>query len=274
MNETRDEGEQGATGDRQPELVPDIVGVQGAFGPVAGPERLQQRRAGSRVPALVDAVQGAGQLVAVRPLPQEPFQTAAEFGGRDLPRIGLADRRQVRGRDQAGLDEGQAIVEFDAVDVEAGLGNPEQSERAAVEYALIGQIMDREDGRNVSVVPFQIAGDQRALPIVCVNQIGRPILVDQPPGELSGGVGEGREPHIVVAPIRPAAVSIGRAIALVQCRTAYDVIAQTVDGVSEIDIEGRQGSEGLAPTHGLEIAQAAQDRRIARDDDAYVSKIA
>ena len=80
--------------------------------------------------------------------------------------------------DQPCLDERQAIVEFDAIDVEAGLRDTKRGERTPVKDALIREIVDREDRWNVRVVPFQIARNQRALPIVGMDQVGLPALVD------------------------------------------------------------------------------------------------
>lgn len=89
-------------------------------------------------------------------------------------------------------------------------------------------------------MPFEVARDQRALPVIGMHQVGGPILVDQSSGQLCGGVGEGGEPDIVVAPVGPAAVGIGRPLAFVQLRAANDVIGQTVRGVPKGDFKGRE----------------------------------
>ena len=86
---------------RKPELAADIIGVGPLAVPVAGAERLRQLGAEARIPALVDAVQDAGQLRGVGTDAQQAFQSAAEFGRRDLLRIGRADGGQMRGVDDA-----------------------------------------------------------------------------------------------------------------------------------------------------------------------------
>jgi hypothetical protein len=172
------------------------------------------------------------------------------------------------------LIKDKPIVEFHAVNVEARLGNPQRRDRTAVEDTLIGEIVDREHSWNVRVVPFQIAGDQGTLPVIGMDEIGGPILVDQSSRDLRGCIREGREPDIVVAPIGSSTIGIGRAVAFVQRRASDHVIGHAVGSMPEIDREGRKGREWLAPSDGRQVVQPAQDRRVAGDDDADVGKVA
>ena len=107
-----------------------------------------------------------------------------------------------------------------------------------------------------------------------MDEIGGPFAVDQAPGELRGGIGERREPDVVVVPIDPARVGVGRALALIERRTADDVIGQAVSGMPERNLESRQRREGRTAPDGLEFRQAAKNGRISGNDDAYVSKFA
>ncbi len=112
VHQPRDDAEDRTARQRQPELPADIIGIGALADPVAGAKGLRELRISSRVPALIDAVQDPGQLMGVRPDPQQAFHSAAEFGRGDLPRIGGADGGQMRRVDDAALQEGQLIVEF------------------------------------------------------------------------------------------------------------------------------------------------------------------
>ena len=114
---------------RETELLADVIGVGLLALPVAGAERLGQLCAGARIPAFVDAVQDAGQFRRVRSLPQQAFEPAAELRRRDLPGVGCADRGEMRGVDDAALEEGQFVVEFETVDVEGSLRCADPAQR-------------------------------------------------------------------------------------------------------------------------------------------------
>lgn len=103
--------------------------------------------------------------------------------------------------------------------------------------------MNREDRRNVGVMPFQIARDQRALPIVGVDQVGLPVLVDQAPGELRGSVREGGKTNVVVGPVSAAPIGIGRSVPLVQLPATNDIIAQAIRAMPKTDLERRKSGE-------------------------------
>jgi hypothetical protein len=156
----------------------------------------------------------------------------------------------------------------------AGLRDTKWGERTPVKDALIREIVDREDRWNVRVVPFQIARNQRALPIVGMDQVGLPVIVDQTPGELRGCVRERREADVVIAPVCPTLIGIGRTVPFVQLAATNDIIAQAICGMAKTEFEGRKSCKGLASADCPEVLKAAQDRGVAWDDDAYVSKIA
>ena len=118
MHEAGDQAENRPARYRKAELVADIIGIRALAFPVAGAERLRQLRADPRIPAFVDAVQYAGQLRGVGAAAQQALEPAAEFRRGDLPGIGLADGGQMRGVDDAALEEGQFVVKFQAVDME------------------------------------------------------------------------------------------------------------------------------------------------------------
>jgi len=118
MNKAGDEAKERSARQRKAKLLPHAIGVCTLRLPVARTERPRQLRADFRIPALVYAVQDSGELRGVGAAAKQALKAAAESRCRDLPGIGLADGRQVRGVDDAPLEERQLVVEFEAVDVE------------------------------------------------------------------------------------------------------------------------------------------------------------
>jgi hypothetical protein len=87
------------------------------------------------------------------------FQPAAEFRGRDLARVGLANGREMRRVNETGFDKGEAVIEFNSIDVKARIWNTQFGQRTAVEYPLISKIMNRKDRRKLSMRPLEVAGN-------------------------------------------------------------------------------------------------------------------
>ena len=79
VHQAGDQAENRAARQRQAELLADVIGIGLLAFPVAGAERLRQLGADARIPALVDAVQDAGQLRRVGALAQQALEPAAEF---------------------------------------------------------------------------------------------------------------------------------------------------------------------------------------------------
>ena len=149
VNQAGDQAEQRTARQRQAELLADVVGIRLLAFPVAGAEGLRQMRAGAGIPAFVDAVQDAGQLRGVRAALQQAFEPAAELARRDLLRIGGADGGQVRGVDEAALEERHLVVELEPVDVEGTFGRADPAQRVPREQALIGEVVDGQDRGNL-----------------------------------------------------------------------------------------------------------------------------
>src|SRR4051794_28954415 len=106
MNEAGDKSENRSARYRKAKLLADIIGVRPFAFPIARAKRLRQMRASAGIPAFVDAVQYARQLLGVRAALQQTLEPATELTRRDLLRIGRADSRQMRGVDDATLEEG------------------------------------------------------------------------------------------------------------------------------------------------------------------------
>src|SRR6266478_9406540 len=142
MNEAGYQAEDRPARHRQTELMADVVRVCLLAFPVSGAERLRQLSADPRIPAFVDAVQYARQLRGVRATTKQAFEPAAEFRCRDLPGVGLAHGGQMRRVDDAAFEEGQFVVEFEAVDMEGIFRRSDPAQRLLRKQALIGEVMD------------------------------------------------------------------------------------------------------------------------------------
>ena len=132
-----------------------------------------------------------------RPLGQQAVEAAAVFGPRDLLGVGGADRRDMVGVDQPGLEERDAAIELDAVETEGGGRNGEVVEPRSVELALVGEIVDRHDRRRAPAAPTQVAGGERGRPVVEMQQVGPP-AVDAAHRQVGRGEAEPGETDRVV----------------------------------------------------------------------------
>src|SRR5882757_1826585 len=129
MNETGNEAENRPARDRQTELPADIIRIGTLAYQIPGAKRLRQLGADPGIPALVDAVQYARQLLGVGAAAKQPLHPAAELRGGDLPGIGLADGGQMGSVDDTALEEGQLVVELQAVDMEGILRGADPAQR-------------------------------------------------------------------------------------------------------------------------------------------------
>ena len=115
----------------------------------------------------------------------------------------------MRGVDDAALEEGQLVVEFEPVDVEGLFGRPDPAQRLPREQSLIGEIVDGQDRGDLGALPGEVSRRQRGLPVVGVNQIRCPILVQRAHGKFGGGGRKPSETDVVVRPVAAEFIAIG-----------------------------------------------------------------
>src|SRR5260370_21461720 len=115
MNEPGNETEDRTAGQCQAELLADVIGIRTLALPVPGAKRLRQLGADPRIPAFVDAVQYSRQLLGIGAAAKQTLKPATELRRGDLPGIGLADRGQMGRVDDTALEEGQFVVELEAI---------------------------------------------------------------------------------------------------------------------------------------------------------------
>src|SRR5258708_13574191 len=211
MHQPRDEAENRTAGHGQSKLLADVIRVGLLAVPVAGAKRLRQLRTEPGIPAFVDAVQYARQLVRVGGGAEQTVERAAEFLRRDLPGIGRADGGEVRSVDEAALEKRQFVVKFDAIDMEGTLRRADPPQRLLGEYPLIGEIMDGQNGWDPRTLPGEVGRRECGLPVVGVNQIRCPILVQGACGKFGCSGGKSAETNVVVGPVAAKFITVGGA---------------------------------------------------------------
>src|SRR4051794_12313485 len=272
VHQSGDDAEHRAARYRKPELLAHIVCIGLLADPVAGAELLGKLGAGTRVPAFVDAVENAGELGRVGADSKQAFETAAEFIRGDLPRIGAADCREMRGVDQPGLEEGELVVELDAVDVEGALRYADPPQRVLREEALIGEVVNGQDRRQLGAAPGEVGRHERSLPVIGMDQVCCPILVQRAHRELSGGRGKARKTDVVVGPVASGLVAIGVARPVVELRAQQDIDRQAVPGRGAAERAGRHLRERRTAANDLNMRELFDDIAIAGQHDPDVGE--
>src|SRR6202166_4667532 len=107
--------------------------------------------------------------------------------------------------------------------MEGVLRRADPPQRLLGKQALIGKVVDGQDGGNPDLVPGEIGRHERGLPIIDVNQVRCPVLVQIACGKLSCDRGKSSEADIVVRPVAAGRVAIGVAWAIIELWTEKDV---------------------------------------------------
>ena len=128
----------------------------------------------------------------------------------------------------ARLQERNPAVKLHARNVEGVLGDAEQVPALPVEYALVRDVVDREDRRHARPVPAQIGGCEPSRPVVDVQQVRRPGESAAAFGELSRSKRESREAQVVVRPVESLRTAIRGSRALIKRWREHQVHDQTV----------------------------------------------
>ena len=179
----------------------------------------------------------------------------------DLPRIGLADGGEVGGVDDAALEEGQFVVKFEAVDVEGVFRRADPAQRVLGKQALIGEVVDGQDGRDLDCVPGEIGRHQRGLPVIGVDQVGCPVFVQLACRELGGGRGKSAEADVVVRPVPAFGVAIGIAGAIVELWAQQHIDRQAIPGRCPPQFAGRHFAQRRTMADDLKMRELLDEVR-------------
>ena len=110
----------------------------------------------------------------------------------------------------------------------------------------------------------QIGRHQRRLPVVGVDQVRCPILVQCACGELGRGGSKPAEAHVVVRPVPAGAVAVGIARAVIELWTQQDVDGQAVPGGSPPQRAGRHFRERIAMADDFKMGKLLDDVPVSR----------
>ncbi len=131
--------------------------------------------------------------------------------------------------------------------------------------------MDGENGGNPDRVPGEVGRHEGGLPVVDVNQIRSPVLVESARRELGRGRGKPAEAHVVVRPVAAGGVAIGIAGAVVELRTEQDVDRQTILGRSDPERTGGHFRQRGALADNLDMGELFDDVPVPGQQDPDVA---
>lgn len=209
VDQARHHGEQRPLGRLQLEQLAHLAGIACLAFPVIDAEVVLQVLVGGRVPAFVDAVGDTAQQALLGLAGEEAIQAAAEFRGGDFLGVGGADRGDVAGVGKAGLEERQLAVELHAFLLHGVVGDRQFRAAATAVYALVGQVVDGEQGRGVQAPPVHVGRRQPGRPVVGVHQFGLPVDHALASGDFRRGQAQAGEADVVVRPVAAVVGSIG-----------------------------------------------------------------
>ncbi len=223
-----------------------------------------------RVPCLVvDAIEDAGEAPAQAG--QEALQPTAVFLGHDFPGIGGAHRVDPVGEDDATLDEGQLLVEFQAVQSPEDLGQTQPVEGGSIKQSLIGQVVDGKDGGRAIRLAMQQGGYQPRLPVVAVDDLRPPVQQGTPQADAGDRLAEEHEAVGIVAPVAPTGVRVGIALPREMVGGIHQVGGQlAIRQPSTEDTHRLPGAGQAEVTQGPEFPQLPHGPGIGGDDEPCV----
>src|SRR5260370_37668381 len=106
MNETGNQAENRTAGQRQTELLADVVRVRTLAFPIPGAKRLRQLGAHPRIPAFVDPVQYPRQLCRMGAASEQTLTPVPAFCRGDFAGVGVADVGQMGTVVDAAFEQG------------------------------------------------------------------------------------------------------------------------------------------------------------------------
>ena len=131
--------------------------------------------------------------------------------------------------------------------------------------------MDGQNGRNLDGVPGEVGRHERGLPVIGVNQVRCPILVQTARREFGRDRGEPAKTDVIVRPVPARRVAIGVAGPVIKLRTQHHVDRQAVPGRCQPERAGRHLGHRRAAANDLNMRELFDDVAIARQQDPDVA---
>ncbi len=155
--------------------------------------------------------------------------------------------------------------------MEGVLRRADPAQRFLREQALIGQIVDGQNGRDLDRVPGEVGRHQRGLPVIGVNQVRCPILVQSACRQLGSDGGKSPEAHIIVLPVPARRIAVGIAGAIVELWAQQDVNGQPIFGRGQPERTGRHIRQRRALADDFDMQELFDDIPITGENDPDVT---
>ena len=156
--------------------------------------------------------------------------------------------------------------------MEGGFGSADPAQRLLREQALIGEIVDGQDAGDLDRIPREIGRHERGLPVIGVNQVRCPILVQSACCQLGSGRGKSSEAYVVIGPVAARNVSIGIAGAVIKFRAEQDVNRQSVPGCRQPERAGRHLRQRRALSDDLDMQELFDHVPVSGEDDPDIAE--
>ena len=123
-------------------------------------------------------------------------------------------------------------------------------------------------------LPGQIGRRQRGLPVVGMDQVRCPILVQGARGKFGGGRCKPAKPDVVVRPVAPRFVAIGIARPVVELRAEQDVNRQAILGRCPPERAGRHLRQSGAFSNDFNVGELFDDVPVTGQHDPDITPAA
>ena len=124
--------------------------------------------------------------------------------------------------------------------------------------------MDGQDRGDIRAAPGEVSRDQGGLPVVGMDEVGCPILVQSAHGKFGRRRGKAAKTDIVVGPVPPVLIAVGVAGPVIKLRTKQDVNRQAVPGRRPSEPAGRHLRTRRTFSNDLNMRELFDDIGISR----------
>ncbi|MNM77276.1 hypothetical protein D3C81_891230 [compost metagenome] len=269
-NQARDHGKQGAACRTQAVALLHVLGIASLAGHARDVEPILQMRIAAGVPAVVDAMGNAAEPPFIAPPGEDSLHAAAECFAGDFPGVGFADRGDVAGVADTGLEERQPAVELHAFRQPGLFRQAEFGGAAQRAGSLVAQVMDGQHAGRRLPAPGHVGRRQGCRPVVGVKQVRAPVETGHAGGDIGGGQAQAGEADVIVRPFLAMLVAIGRTGPVVEFGADQHVDPQAVLQLYLTDIAGGDGGHARQTPHHAAGDGALEHLRIGGQQDADI----
>ncbi|MNG82644.1 hypothetical protein D3C79_413530 [compost metagenome] len=153
------------------------------------------------------------------------------------------------------------------------LGDCQFRAATAAVHALVGQVVDGEQGWRTQPAPVHVGRCQAGGPVVGVHHFGLPVDPAFAGGDFGGGQAQAGEADVVVGPVAAVVGTIGCAVALVQFGADQHIDDQAVRHIHAPDLARRQGRVAAQFTDDVDGVVAFHHLAVAGDQYPYIMQV-